>query len=168
MISVSMTTYNGERFLEEQLRSLTEQTTLPNELVVCDDGSTDRIPEILAQLAKRAPFPVRVVINNHQLGWRQNSLKAASLCSSDYIAFCDQDDVWLKEKLAVVESYLSRNQCMLLQHGFRLIDNAGNVISPDLNWEHLELREEIWRYSYGLTQVFHRSMLEFLEPDSKA
>jgi glycosyltransferase involved in cell wall biosynthesis len=42
MISIAMTTYNGERFLEEQLRSLTEQTTLPNELVVCDDGSTDR------------------------------------------------------------------------------------------------------------------------------
>jgi glycosyltransferase involved in cell wall biosynthesis len=161
MISVSMTTYNGERFLEEQLRSLTEQTTLPNELVVCDDGSTDRTPEILAQFAKRASFPVRIVINNHRLGWRENSLKAASLCSSDYIAFCDQDDIWLKEKLAVVESYLKRNQCMLLQHGFRLIDNAGNVISPDLNWEHLELREEIWRYSYGLTQVFHRSMLEF-------
>jgi glycosyltransferase involved in cell wall biosynthesis len=54
MISIEMTTYNGERFLEEQLRSLTEQTTLPNELVVCDHGSTDRTPEILAQFAKRA------------------------------------------------------------------------------------------------------------------
>jgi glycosyltransferase involved in cell wall biosynthesis len=159
MISIAMTTYNGERFLEEQLRSLTEQTTLPNELVVCDDGSTDRTPEILAQFAKRASFPVRIVINNHRLGWRENFLKAASLCSSDYIAFCDQDDIWLKEKLAVVESHLRRNRCMLLQHGFRLIDDAGNVISPDLNWEHL--REEVWRNSYGLTQVFHRSMLEF-------
>jgi glycosyltransferase involved in cell wall biosynthesis len=161
MISIAMTTYNGERFLEEQLRSLTEQTTLPNELVVCDDGSTDRTPEILAQFAKRASFPARIVINNHRLGWRENFLKAASLCSSDYIAFCDQDDIWLKEKLAVVESHLRRNRCMLLQHGFRLIDDAGNVISPDLNWEYLELRQAPWRHSYGLTQVFHRSMLEF-------
>jgi glycosyltransferase involved in cell wall biosynthesis len=87
MISIAMTTYNGERFLEEQLRSLTEQTTLPNELVVCDDGSTDRTPEILAQFAKRASFPVRIVINNHRLGWRENFLKAASLYNSDYIAF---------------------------------------------------------------------------------
>jgi glycosyltransferase involved in cell wall biosynthesis len=62
MISIAMTTYNGERFLEEQLRSLTEQTTLPNELVVCYDGSTDRTPEILAQFAKHASFPVRIVI----------------------------------------------------------------------------------------------------------
>jgi glycosyltransferase involved in cell wall biosynthesis len=146
MISIAMTTYNGERFLEEQLRSLTEQTKLPNELVVCDDGSTDRTPEILAQFAKGASFPVKIVINNHRLGWRENFLKAASLCSSDYIAFCDQDDIWLKEKLAVVESHLRRNQCMLLQHGFRLINHAGNVISSDLNWEE-ELRSAPWRHS---------------------
>ena len=63
MISIAMTTYNGERFLEEQLRSINEQTTLPNELVVCDDGSTDRTLEILAQFAKRALFPVRIIIN---------------------------------------------------------------------------------------------------------
>jgi glycosyltransferase involved in cell wall biosynthesis len=83
---------------------------LPNELVVCDDGSTDRTPEILAQFAKRASSPIRIVINNHRLGWRENFLKAASLCGSDYIAFCDQDDIWRKEKLAVVESHLRRNQ----------------------------------------------------------
>jgi glycosyltransferase involved in cell wall biosynthesis len=144
MISIAMTTYNGERLLEEQLRSLTGQTTLPNELVVCDDGSTDRTPEILAQFAKRASFPVSIVINNHRLGRRENFFKAASLCSFDYIAFCDQDDIWLKEKLAVVESHLRRNQCMLLQHGFRLIDDAGNVISLDSNWEHVE-REAPWK-----------------------
>lgn len=161
MISIAMTTYNGERFLEEQLRSINEQTTLPNELVVCDDGSTDRTPEILAQFAKRALFPVRIVINNPRLGWRENFLKAASLCASEYIAFCDQDDIWLKEKLAVVESHLRRTQCVLLQHGFCLIDDAGNVTSPSMNWEHLELREAPWRHSYGLTQVFHRSLLEF-------
>ena len=103
MISVAMATYNGERFLEEQLRSLGEQTTLPDELVVCDDTSTDRTPQILAQFAKRASFPVKLFTNDQRLGWRKNFLKAARLCTSEYIAFCDQDDVWLKEKLAVVE-----------------------------------------------------------------
>ena len=163
MISIAMTTYNGERFLEEQLRSLTDQTKLPDELVVCDDGSTDRTPEILAQFAKRALFPVRILINDPRLGWRKNFLKAASLCTSDYIAFCDQDDIWLKEKVAVVESYLRRNQCVLLQHGFRLMDEAGSDMSPDMDWENLELREAPWRHSYGLTQVFHKSLLEFFD-----
>jgi Glycosyl transferase family 2 len=161
MISIAMATYNGERFLEEQLRSLYEQTTLPDELVVCDDASTDRTPQILAQFAKRASFPVKLFTNDQRLGWRKNFLKAASLCTSDYIAFCDQDDIWLNEKLAVVESYLRRHQCTLLQHGFRLIDARGNAISDDMDWENLELYEAPWRHSYGLTQVFHRSLLEF-------
>ena len=161
MISVAMATYNGERFLEEQLRSLGEQTTLPDELVVCDDTSTDRTPQILAQFAKRAPFPVKLFTNDQRLGWRKNFLKAASLCTSKYIAFCDQDDVWLKEKLAFVESYLRRNPCVLLQHGFRLINEQGKIISDDMDWENLERYEAPWRHSYGLTQVFHRSLLDF-------
>ena len=97
MISIAMATYNGERFLEEQLRTLSEQVRLPDEVVVCDDGSTDCTQEILAQFAKSAPFPVRLVINDRRLGWRENFLKAASICTSDYIAFCDQDDIWFPE-----------------------------------------------------------------------
>ena len=156
-----MATYNGERFLEEQLRGLGEQTTLPDELVVCDDTSTDRTPQILAQFAKRARFPVKLFTNDERLGWRKNFLKAASLCTSEYIAFCDQDDVWLKEKLAFVELYLRRNPCTLLQHGFRLINEQGKIISDDMDWENLERYEAPWRHSYGLTQVFHRSLLDF-------
>jgi glycosyltransferase involved in cell wall biosynthesis len=161
MISIAMATYNGERFLEEQLRSLNEQTTLPAELVVCDDASTDRTPKILAQFVQSASFPVKYLTNDQKLGWRKNFLKAASLCTSEYVAFCDQDDVWLKDKLACVESYLRRNPCTLLQHGFRLIDEQGKVISGDMDWENLELYEAPWRHSYGLTQIFHSSLLEF-------
>ena len=161
MISIAMATYNGERFLEEQLRSLNEQTTLPAELVICDDASTDRTPKILAQFVQSASFPVKYLTNDQKLGWRKNFLKAASLCTSEYIAFCDQDDVWLKDKLACVESYLKRNPCTLLQHGFRLIDEQGKVISGDMDWENLELYEAPWRHSYGLTQIFHSSLLEF-------
>lgn len=65
-----MATYNGQRFLEEQLRTLSEQVRLPDEMVICDDASTDRSPEILAQFARRAPFPIRLVINDQRLGWR--------------------------------------------------------------------------------------------------
>jgi glycosyltransferase involved in cell wall biosynthesis len=56
VISIAMATYNGERLLEEQLRTLSEQVRLPDEVVVCDDASTDRTAEILAQFARRARF----------------------------------------------------------------------------------------------------------------
>jgi glycosyltransferase involved in cell wall biosynthesis len=161
VISIAMATYNGERFLEEQLRTLSEQVKLPDEMVVCDDASTDRTLEILAQFAKRAPFPVRLVINDQRLGWQENFLKAASLCTSDYIAFCDHDDVWLPDKLSVVSRYLDGDRCILLQHGYRLIDDDGNFISDGIRYAQAG-REVLWRINFGFSQVFHRSLLEFL------
>ena len=159
-ISIAMATYNGERFLEKQLRSLSEQVRLPDEVVICDDASTDRTPEILAQFAKLATFPVRLVINDPRLGWRENFMKAASLCTSDYIAFCDQDDIWVPDKLSVVSRYLDSDRCILLQHGYRLIDDDGNSISDDIKYARSG-PEALWRINFGFTQVFHRSLLEF-------
>jgi glycosyltransferase involved in cell wall biosynthesis len=160
MISIAMATYNGERYLEEQLRSLTEQIRLPDEVVICDDGSTDGTQEILAQFAKSALFPVLLVINDHRLGWRENFLKAASICTSDYIAFCDQDDIWLPEKLLVVSRSLEGDHCILLQHAYRLIDELGKVISEDIKYPRSG-REVLWRMNFGFSQIFHRSLLKF-------
>jgi glycosyltransferase involved in cell wall biosynthesis len=94
-----MTTYNGERFLQEQLDSFLQQTCLPDELVVCDDGSHDRTIAILESFSSRAPFPVRIYRNNANLGYSKNFEKAGSLCTGDIIAFSDQDDVWDAQKL---------------------------------------------------------------------
>jgi glycosyltransferase involved in cell wall biosynthesis len=98
-ISVAMATYNGERYLQEQLDSLAEQTHLPCELVVGDDGSTDGTLAILEAFAARASFPVRIIRNTKNLGYADNFLQTASTCSGEWIAFCDQDDVWLPNKL---------------------------------------------------------------------
>ena len=107
-ISVALATYNGERFLQEQLDSLAQQTCKPYELVVTDDGSTDKTIEILNTFADQAPFPVHVNINEERLGYGDNFLKAASLCKGDWIAFCDQDDVWLPAKLETVAYAIRR------------------------------------------------------------
>src|SRR5664280_13480 len=101
-ISIAMATYNGERFIREQLDSLARQTYLPCELIVSDDGSTDRTLEIVEDFAKSAPFSVRAYRNEQNLGYADNFLKAASLCDGEWIAFCDQDDVWFDNKLARV------------------------------------------------------------------
>jgi glycosyltransferase involved in cell wall biosynthesis len=99
-ISVAMGTYNGEEHIIEQLDSLAKQTVLPCELVVCDDCSKDKTVNILRYFAASAPFQVRIYVNESNLGFSDNFLKAASLCKGDWIAFCDQDDVWLPIKLA--------------------------------------------------------------------
>ena len=108
-ISVAMCTYNGARFLLEQLQSIANQTMLPAELVVCDDGSKDSTIEILEDFAKGAPFEVRLIQNPKNLGFSKNFEKAIGLCREEYIALCDQDDVWLPEKLARLAEVLERD-----------------------------------------------------------
>jgi glycosyltransferase involved in cell wall biosynthesis len=100
-ISIAMCTYNGARFLPEQLASIAAQTRLPDEMVVCDDGSTDTTLEILEKFSQTVPFPVRIVRNPVNLGSTKNFEQAMRLCTGDLIALCDQDDIWLPDKLAV-------------------------------------------------------------------
>src|SRR5690606_33702270 len=99
--SVPMATYNGERFIYEQLRSIANQSLPPDELVVSDDNSTDGTLDVLNQFSREVDFPVRIMKNNSNIGYGDNFLKAISHCRNDWIAICDQDDVWCENKLRV-------------------------------------------------------------------
>jgi glycosyltransferase involved in cell wall biosynthesis len=102
-ISIVLCTHNGERFLPTQLDSFLAQTRLPNELVVCDDCSSDATPAILRDFAERAPFTVRIYNNESKLGIRLNFQKGIELASGDILVFSDQDDQWLSNKLELIE-----------------------------------------------------------------
>jgi hypothetical protein len=113
-ISVAMCTYNGEKYLREQLQSIASQTRLPDELVICDDRSTDSTVEIIRDFAGSAPFPVRFHINPVNLGGvvkgiTRNFEQASRLCTGELIAFCDQDDVWNPRKLARMAQTMEEN-----------------------------------------------------------
>lgn len=98
-ISVALCTYNGSKFLREQLLSIAAQTLLPAEMVICDDGSVDTTVEIIKIFALNAPFPVHLHVNPFNLGVSGNFCKAIDLCNGDLIALSDQDDVWQPDKL---------------------------------------------------------------------
>lgn len=98
-LSVALCTLDGARFLSRQLDSLLTQTRPPDELVVCDDGSTDGTVEILEDFAHRSPFPVRLARNPQRQGIVKNFEQAISLCDGEIIALADQDDVWHATKL---------------------------------------------------------------------
>lgn len=101
-ISIALATYNGAKYLQEQLDSFVAQTKQPDELVVCDDGSTDGTVELLTQFQKNAPFLVRLYKNSCRLGYVQNFGKAIELSEGDIIFISDQDDLWLPEKIITV------------------------------------------------------------------
>lgn len=163
-ISVAMATYNGARYLEAQLESLREQTALPHELVVSDDGSTDATMEILDAFAAHAPFPVHVHRNERNLGYGDNFLKTASLCTGDWIAFCDQDDVWHPEKLATVRDAAVHPGCMLVVHSGALVDEhlqPSGMRMPDIRRDGMlgPLQNRVWWTPAGFTCVFDASLI---------
>ena len=103
-----MCTYNGSRHLSEQLESIGTQTRLPDELVICDDCSSDDTIRIIERFSASAPFAVRLEINTQNLGSTKNFEKAIRLCQGDLIALADQDDVWLPSKLETLEAQFQR------------------------------------------------------------
>jgi glycosyltransferase involved in cell wall biosynthesis len=122
-ISIAMTTYNGGAYLPAQLESFRTQLRLPDQLVACDDGSTDNTIELLEEFAKTVPFEVRVVRNATNLGHERNFSQAVELCTGDLIFLADQDDAWYPEKLARVEQSFQENPDALLVVNDVLITN---------------------------------------------
>ena len=108
-VSIAMATYNGAPYLHEQLESFIMQTRCPDELIVCDDLSTDDTLIILGEFKKNAPFDVHIHSNKQNLGFAQNFSKALSLCSGDLVFLSDQDDVWFKGKIATIEEIAEKD-----------------------------------------------------------
>jgi glycosyltransferase involved in cell wall biosynthesis len=109
-ISIALCTYNGAAYLPEQLASFTRQTRLPDELIVCDDASSDATRDIVAHFASRAPFPVRLVANPRNLRSTKNFEQAITLCTGDMICLSDQDDSWEGDKIERIEAFFSQQR----------------------------------------------------------
>jgi glycosyltransferase involved in cell wall biosynthesis len=109
-ISVAMCTYNGALFIQEQLESIAAQTRLPDEVIVCDDGSSDGTLDVVAQFASCVPFLLNYHRNPNQLGVTKNFERAISLCTGDIIFLCDQDDVWLPQKIETMIAVFQANE----------------------------------------------------------
>lgn len=137
-ISIALCTYNGAKFLPEQLKSYLAQTRLPDELIVGDDGSTDETVALLKDFAKTAPFAVRLEINEKNLGSTKNFERTIALCTGDLIFLSDQDDVWHPQK---VEKFSAE---------FEKSENVGMVFSDaELVGENLEsLKHNLWDFSF--------------------
>lgn len=99
-VATVLCTYNGERFIGEQLHSIAAQTRPIDRLVVLDDCSTDRTVEVVRDFAATAPFVVEVRINERNLGYTGNFERALGVPDEDVIVLSDQDDVWRRDKVA--------------------------------------------------------------------
>ena len=179
-LSVAMCTYNGAGFLSQQLNSILSQTELPDELVVCDDGSTDDTVSILEAFAASAPFVVCIHRNVERLKSAQNFAKCFSFCSGDVIVITDQDDVWFPDRIANTRAAFANDPALTFTFSDApLIDDHGNDLGRTLysslqtvqrDRKHYErgtcLLQVILRCGaiYGCTMAFRANLLPLILP----
>jgi glycosyltransferase involved in cell wall biosynthesis len=132
-LSIALATYNGAVYLKEQLESIAAQTRTPDELVISDDQSTDDTLRLIEEFAATAGFPVRLSVNESNLGTAKNFEKAISLCRGDLIMLSDQDDVWHSDKLESVERiFEAKPQLSLVFSNAELVDETLRLFDKTL------------------------------------
>jgi glycosyltransferase involved in cell wall biosynthesis len=140
--SIALCTYNGGAWLRPQLESLAAQTRRPDELVICDDGSKDDTLAIAQDFAASAPFAVRVLRNDANLGLTGNFSRAMNECSGDWIFFCDQDDTWQPTKIQrFIAAAESTPDCGMVFCDARVVDQQLNPLGHT-HWQTVHFSPE--------------------------
>lgn len=123
-VSIAMATYNGEKYLREQLDSILAQTISDWELIISDDCSTDSTVEILNEYAMR-DARIKVFVNEKNIGFKKNFEKAILFCFGKFIALSDQDDIWHENHLEILLNLLGN--ASMSSANTNIIDEFGNI-----------------------------------------
>lgn len=130
LISIAMTSYNGEKYIAEQLDSILTQTYDNFELIICDDCSKDSTVKIIKDYCGK-DSRIKLYVNEKNLGFKKNFEKAISLCKGEYIALSDQDDIWLPEHLEKLYKMIG-NYTIACDNAL-IIDETGKETGQILN-----------------------------------
>jgi glycosyltransferase involved in cell wall biosynthesis len=149
-ISVCMTTYNGEKYIRDQVNSILNQIAEDDELIVCDDRSSDATVEILLSFQDER---IKIVVNKENLGFSRNFSKCISLAHGDIIFLSDHDDIWLPDK---VQKYLKifreESNVVSIMSNMEIIDENGLIT----NSRFLDLKSgysnRVWRIVKNFTK----------------
>lgn len=175
-VSVGLTTYNSEKYLGEQLDSIFSQSILPDEIVVFDDASTDKTVSIIKSYMGRSTIPIRLFVNEDNIGYIKNFERCFLKCNGDIIISCDADDIWFLDKVEKVKEAFDDEKVVYVYHDAKIIDATGNIIGESLNakWDHLENKEDREKvlmrnvrregFPYGMTMAFRRKLLDEICP----
>ncbi|WP_194712479.1 glycosyltransferase family 2 protein [Noviherbaspirillum soli] len=176
---IALCTYNGQKFLEEQLASIIAQRQLPDSIVICDDCSSDQTWEILQAFETASPVPVKIVRHADRQGVVRNFETAVGLLQTDIVFLCDQDDLWLPEKISTIAAlFESDHEATLVFTDAVLVDEQGQELGESLFSELQISRSEEWALSQGrafevlcrrnvitgATTAFRRSLLDAALP----
>ena len=179
LLCVAMCTYNGASYVRGQLDSIVRQSLLPDELLVCDDGSTDDTVQLVREFSAKAPFPVRIFTADRRHGVVLNFERALRHTAGRYIALSDQDDEWEPERLEAamsairqVEAQRGSHHPALVHSDMRVIDSSGAQVDASFfqrrgfRRRHPQpLRELVLQnYVTGCSALLNRPLLDLALP----
>ena len=129
-ISILMAAYNGEKYIYNQLKSISLQTRKPDEIIICDDCSKDGTLDVIRKFQSDNPnLKIIVTVNNQNIGYAANFIKAFTLSTGELLFFSDQDDVWLPKKIEEMSRQFDNNNDIGgLVCDFELIDGDNKII----------------------------------------
>lgn len=156
-LSVAVWTFNGEKYISEQLNSIINQTLAVNEIIICDDQSSDSTIEIINSFIEKYPTLIKLYQNKINLNVNKNFEKAITLSTGDYIFLSDQDDVWEKNKVFKIMEIFNSNKNAegVFSNGYLINDCSEKVVNKSL-WENVLFLEHFIKspadlYNYGTT-----------------
>ncbi|ASL34631.1 CpsK [Streptococcus iniae] len=163
MITVCMATFNGEKYIEEQIISILSQLNDYDELIISDDGSTDSTVEIIKKIDDKR---INLVFNKNDRGYSSNFYNAMSMATGDYIFLSDQDDIWLEDKVTITLKYL-KSFDFVVSDAF-VVDSNLNLLEESrfktFNISNGFLPNFIRTRYIGCCMAFNRKVLDALYP----
>jgi glycosyltransferase involved in cell wall biosynthesis len=171
LVSIVMATYNGEKYIAEQLDSIFNQSYKNIEVIVADDCSTDNTLNILSEYAARN-HNLKIFVNEKNLGYIKNFEKCCQISQGKYIALCDQDDIWHTDKIKLMVASIG-NHSMAYCDSYICkddIEKTGKKISDLANFRSRYncLENSVFCRMYGNALLFDRSLLEKALPFPKS
>lgn len=170
MVAILLAVYNGEKYLKEQIESILSQTFTDFKIIIRDDGSKDNSPQIIEKYCEKYPQKIFALTGNATGSAAKNFAALLQECDEDYIMFCDQDDVWLPEKiektLAAMKNAEENPEIPVLVHtDLQVVDGDLNVISPSFfNFQQLKQNKVtlprllVQNYVTGCTIMINRAL----------
>jgi glycosyltransferase involved in cell wall biosynthesis len=167
MISVCLSTYNGEKFVIRQLETVLRQLKLSDEIIVVDDCSIDQTVRLIKETYGDR---VEVYINEYNQGAIKSFEKAISLAKGDILFLCDQDDLWEENKVSTVLKVFDEQQAALIVHDACVVDGNLNLLNPSWNdYNHNNINQglfgNILKNAYtGAFMAFKRDIVPLILP----